>query len=172
MSIAEGLLPEFDQEIEATRRVLERVPEERLAWSPHEKSMTLGQLASHLANLPVWTRLSLDQDEFDVSPPEGGGSGTPQLESTLEILGSFDRNAADAREAIASARDGTFFETWTLKSGGETLFSVPKIGVVRRFVLNHLIHHRGQMTVYLRLLDVPVPQTFGPTADEPDFQSR
>ncbi len=169
MSIAEGLLPEFEQEIESTRKVLERVPDEKLARSPHEKSMTLGQLASQLANLPVWTRLSLDQDEFDVSPPEGDGSGTPQLASTPEILGSFDRNAADAREAIASASDGTFFELWTLKSGGETLFSVPKIGVVRRFVLNHLIHHRGQMTVYLRLLDVPVPQTFGPTADEPDF---
>lgn len=170
MSIAEGLLPEFDQEMAATRKVLERVPAARLGWSPHEKSMSLGRLASHLAELPIWTGVSLDQDEFDVSPPEGEQDWVAfDSTSVSEILDEFDKNAAGAREAIARTSDETFFEDWTLKSGGEALFTMPKIGVVRSFVLNHGIHHRGQLTVFLRLLDVAVPQTYGPTADEPDF---
>ena len=170
MSIAQGLLPEFDQEMASTRKVLERVPGDRLAWSPHEKSMTLGRIASHLAELPIWTTVSLEQDEFDVSPPEGEQDWVAlNSDSVEEILEQFDKNAADARETIARTRDETFFEDWTLKSGGAALFTIPKIGVVRSFVLNHSIHHRGQLTVFLRLLDVAVPQTYGPTADEPDF---
>jgi uncharacterized damage-inducible protein DinB len=169
MSIAQGLLPEFDQEMAATRRVLERVPADRLDWSPHAKSMKLGRVASHLAELPMWTAVSLDQDEFDVSPPDGEQWVSPNPDSMSEILELFDKNAAEARATIASTSDETFFEDWTLKSGGEALFTIPKVGVIRSFVLNHSIHHRGQLTVFLRLLDVPVPQTYGPTADEPDF---
>ena len=169
MSIAQALLPEFDQEMASTRKVLERVPDDRFEWSPHEKSMTLGRLAAHLAELPMWTAMSLDQDEFDVNPPNGEGWESLKPTTTAEILELFDRNSADAREKIASTGDATFFEEWTLKSGGETLFAMPKVGVVRSFVLNHGIHHRGQLTVFLRLLDVSVPQTYGPTADEPDF---
>ncbi len=169
MSIAQSLLPEFDQEMSSTRKVLERVPDDRLDWCPHEKSMTLGRLASHLAELPMWTGVSLEQDEFDVNPPDGPQWESPKPGSASEILELFDTNVAEAREKIASTGDATFFEDWTLKSGGEALFAMPKIGVVRSFVLNHGIHHRGQLTVFLRLLDVPVPQTYGPTADEPDF---
>lgn len=170
MTIAQALLPEFDQEMTATRKLLERVPEDRFDWSPHEKSMTLGRLASHLAELPMWTAVTLEQDEFDMNPPEGEQQWeSPQPASVREILELFDRNAAEAREKIASAGDATFFAHWSLKSGGETLFAMPKMGVIRNFVLNHGIHHRGQLSVYLRLLDVPVPQTYGPTADEPDF---
>jgi uncharacterized damage-inducible protein DinB len=170
MSIAQALLPEFEQEMAATRKVLERVPDDKLEWSPHEKSMTLGRLAAHLAELPMWTAVSLDQDEFDVNPPDGDQQWeSPKPTTAAEILELFDKNSADAREKIASTGDATFFEDWTLKSGGETLFAIPKVGVVRSFVLNHGIHHRGQLTVFLRLLDVSVPQTYGPTADEPDF---
>ncbi|MEJ2342619.1 MAG: DinB family protein [Gemmatimonadales bacterium] len=170
MPIAQALLPEFDQEMAATRKLLERVPDGKFDWSPHEKSMTLGRLAGHLAELPMWTAVSLDQDEFDVNPPDGEEEWeAANLTSSAETLELFDKNSADAREKIASTGDATFFEDWTLKSGGETLFTIPKIGVVRSFILNHSIHHRGQLTVFLRLLDVPVPQTYGPTADEPDF---
>lgn len=170
MSIAQSLLPELDQEMGATRKVLERVPEDRLDWSPHEKSMKLGRLASHLAELPMWTAVSLDRDEFDVAPPDGEREWVAlNSDSVSEILELFDKNAAEARATIAAAGDETFFENWTLKSGGEALFTMPKIAVIRSFVLNHSIHHRGQLTVFLRLLDVAVPQTYGPTADEPDF---
>ena len=170
MPIAQALLPEFDQEMAATRKLLERVPDEKFDWSPHEKSMTLGRLAGHLAELPMWTAVSLDQDEFDVNPPDGEQEWeAANPTSSAETLALFDKNSADAREKIASTGDATFFEDWTLKSGDETLFTIPKIGVVRSFILNHSIHHRGQLTVFLRLLDVPVPQTYGPTADEPDF---
>jgi uncharacterized damage-inducible protein DinB len=170
MSIAQALLPEFDQEMAATRKVLERVPDDKLEWSPHEKSMTLGRLAGHLAELPMWTAVSLDQDEFDVNPSDGEQEWeAAKPTSAAETLELFDKNSADAREKITSTGDATFFEDWTLKSGGETLFTIPKIGVVRSFILNHSIHHRGQLTVFLRILDVSVPQTYGPTADEPDF---
>ena len=169
MSIAASLLPEFDQEMASTRKLLECVPDDRFDWQPHEKSMTLGRLATHLAELPMWTAVSLDQDEFDVNPPDGQGWEMPKPGSTSEVLELFDKNSAEARQRIASTGDATFFEDWALKSGGETLFSIPKVGVIRTFILNHSIHHRGQLTVFLRLLDVPVPQTFGPTADEPDF---
>jgi uncharacterized damage-inducible protein DinB len=169
MSIAQSLLPEFDQEMEATRKVLERVPTDKLEWGPHEKSMTLRQLATHVANLPSWAQITLQEDEFDVAPPGGDEFTLPVANSTDELLGIFDQNTTSAREAIATAGDDVFMQSWTLKKAGEGLFSAPKAGVLRRFVMNHLIHHRGQLTVYLRLIGVPVPQTLGPTADEPDF---
>ncbi len=169
MAIREGLLPEYDMEMAATRAVLERVPDAKLDWQPHEKSMTLGRLAAHLAEIPQWAEVMIGQDEFDLAPP-GGSDHTPRtLGSTSEILEQFDASAAKAREMIAATSDEDFLKPWTLKKGGEALFSAPRIGVVRRQMLHHIIHHRGQLTVFLRLNDVPVPQTYGPTADEPDF---
>ncbi len=169
MPIAQSLLPEFDQEMAATRKVLERVPEDRFEWAPHEKSMTLRQLATHVANLVGWTQLTLEQSEFDVAPPGGEAFTLPVLDSVSELLAMFDRNSTSARKAIAGTGDDVFMQSWTLKKGGEAVFSAPKGGVLRRFVMNHLIHHRGQLTVYLRLLGVSVPQTIGNTADEPEF---
>ena len=169
MAISEAFLPEFDQEMATTRRVLERIPDDRLDWKAHEKSMTLRQIGSHLANLPTWAVLGLKQDSFDTAPPGEEPAKTPEAESVAQLLSIFDANVTAAREAIEGTGDATYHETWALKSGGETLLSFPKIGVVRSFVLNHIVHHRGQVSVYLRLLDVPVPSIYGPSADESPF---
>ncbi|MFQ5678968.1 MAG: DinB family protein [Gemmatimonadota bacterium] len=169
MSLAESLLPDFDEEIAATRRVLERVPEDRLDWSPHEKSMTLGRLASHVAETPGWAGALLRQDSFDVESGGDGGYEPADCGSVEEILALLDESAASAREMVAATDDEAFLRPWSLLRGGETIFSVPRIGVFRRMMIHHLIHHRGQLTVYLRLLEVPVPQTYGPTADEAEM---
>ena len=169
MPVAQSLLLEFDQEMAATRKVLERVPDDKFEWAPHEKSMTLRQLATHVANLVGWTQMTLEQSEFDVAPPGGEAFTLPAPDSVSELLAMFDRNTTSAREAIAGTDDNVFMQSWTLKKGGETVFSAPKGGVLRRFVMNHVIHHRGQLTVYLRLLGASVPQTIGNTADEPEF---
>lgn len=168
MSISDGILPEFDQEMAATRAVLAAVPEDKWSWKPHDKSYSLGDLANHIAHLPVWAGMTLDRDEFDLDPV--GGMERPPVATTVpELLEKFDRNAASARKSIAAASDETYMGLWTLKKRGEKVFAAPKIGVLRRFALNHGIHHRGQLTVYLRLVGAPVPQTFGPTADFPDM---
>lgn len=169
MSISEGLLPEFDQETATTRKLLEQVPEDKLQWGPHEKSMTLGRLAAHIAELPGWAPALLEQDEFDVAPPDGEGYSPPALDSVSAILETFDANVAKARSMLASTSDAAFMDAWTLKKGGEKLFSVPRIGMVRSMLMNHAIHHRGQLTVYLRLSGAAVPQSYGPTADFPDM---
>jgi len=169
MSVSDVFLAEWDQEVAATRRLLERVPTDKLEWKPHEKSYTLRRLAGHVAQLHGWTGITLNADEFDIAPAEGGDFPQPTLESTEDILALFDDSTAEARSVIAGTSDDTFGEMWSFKRGKATIFSAPKAGVLRRFVLNHVIHHRGQLTVYLRLLDVPLPNVFGPTADEPDF---
>lgn len=169
MPIGEALLPEFDQEAAATRKVLERVPGDKLEWKPHEKSMTMGRLATHLAELPGWAKLAIEQDEIDIAPP-GGPGFTPQvIESVSRMVELFDKNVTETRALIGSTPDDTFMKPWTMKKGGEEVFTAPKIGVIRHDVMSHLIHHRGQLTVYLRLNEVPVPSTYGPTADEPAF---
>ena len=169
MALSEAFLPEFDQEMAATRKTLERIPDDRLDWKPHEKSFSLRQIGSHLANLAHWAVIGLEQDSFDMAPPDGEPAKTPQAESTAHLLELFDASAAAARAALAGAKDETFREEWSLLTGGETLFTVPKVAVIRTFVLNHLIHHRGQLSVYLRLLDIPVPAIYGPSADESSF---
>ncbi|MFQ5675664.1 MAG: DinB family protein [bacterium] len=166
MALCESLLPEFDQEMANTRKVLERIPEEKLDWKAHDKSMTIKEIASHLANLPTWVILSLKEDSFDMAPKDGPAPKTPQLSSRKEVLDAFDKNVADARSAIAETGDADFMNNWSLLAGGETLLSMPKIAVLRSFVMNHSIHHRAQLGVYLRLNDVPVPAIYGPTADE------
>ncbi len=166
MSISDTLLPEFDHEMANTRKTLERIPEDKFDWKPHEKSTTMGGLGSHLANLPFWASLSLHEDSFDMHPPGGQPARTPQATSLAELLETFDKNLAAAREAIAGASDEQFFKTWSLLSGGKEIFTLPRIAVLRSFVMNHSIHHRAQLGVYLRLNDVPVPSIYGPSADE------
>jgi len=166
MAINEALLPEFDNEAATTRRVLERVPEEKFDWKPHEKSFSMGDLASHVANLVSWTVLTINQDAFDMNPTGGEPVKSPGAKSSEELLATFDRNVAEARAALAAASDARLMEGWSLQSAGHTLFTMPKVAVLRSFVLNHLIHHRGQLSVYLRLNDIPVPSIYGPSADD------
>ena len=166
MSIAQTVLPEFDQEMANTRKVLERVPDAHKDWKPHPKSFSLGDLAIHLANLVSWTTVTLAQDEIDMNPPDGPGFTPPAFTSTADALRMFDENVKTGRATIEKTSDADFMRNWSLKNAGQTLFSLPKVVVLRTFVLNHLIHHRGQLTVYLRLKDVPLPSIYGPSADD------
>ncbi len=167
MSISAAVLPEFDHEMSVTRTALSRVPGERADWRPHPKSYSLGDLAVHIANIPTWIGATLTGTELDLNPPGGPAWVSPTFESTTALLSTFDANIAAGRTAISGAADDAFGVPWSLKFGGAVIFTMPRVVVLRSFVLNHLIHHRGQLTVYLRLLDVPVPQIYGPTADEP-----
>jgi uncharacterized damage-inducible protein DinB len=162
MSIKDALLPEYDHETGTTRRLLERVPADRLAWKPHEKSMTLGRLATHVAELPAWGKMTLDRTEFNIEGPYQPATGN----TPAEILALFDENVAATRKKLQEAGDGELMAMWTLKSEGKEVFSMPRIGVLRTMVMNHMIHHRGQLSVYLRENDVPLPPIYGPTADE------
>jgi uncharacterized damage-inducible protein DinB len=165
MGMVDALLPEFDREMTSVRKVLERAPNDRFDWKPHAKSFSLGELASHIATLPVWGTETLCNGEIDI-----GASPPPvTLGSTTAVLAAFDANVAATRAALIGKSDGELMAIWTLKRNGKVLFSMPKAVVLRSFVLSHLIHHRGQMSVYLRLLDVPVPSIYGPSADEPAF---
>jgi len=163
--IAESLLPELDHEMAVTRTLLERLPDDALEWKPHEKSFTLGALATHLVNIPTWTVTAIDQDLLDVGtdfePPPGG--------TRDDLLRVFDDNVKAARDKLAGASDETLLETWRLVLREREIFAMPRVAVIRGFVLNHLIHHRGQLTVYLRLKDVPLPSVYGPSADEQGF---
>jgi uncharacterized damage-inducible protein DinB len=162
MSLIDALLPEYDRETATTRRLLERVPEEKLSWAPHAKSMTFRRLASHLAELPAWAGRIVNEQAFDMDAPP------PPFEcaSCRDVLATFDRHVAQARAAMAGKTDAELLAPWTLRREGHEVFTVPKISVLRNFLLNHLIHHRGQLSVYLRLNDVAVPPIYGPSADE------
>lgn len=160
MTIGEDLLPEFDQEMATTRRLLERVPSDKGEWKPHPKSFPLGHLAQLVSWMPGWISMALRQSEIDLA---GGGKYT--LETTETLLRMFDENVRSAREALASVPDSDFALPWSLKFGDKVLFTSTRGATVRQ-TINHLVHHRGQLTVYLRLLDVPIPSIYGPTADE------
>lgn len=169
MSLSATLVQQFDFIIEKTRLHLASIPDDRLDWKPHEKSYSIGELGSHIANLPQWVMATIGMDEFDISPVDGPPPPQPQYGSSAQIVAALDENAGAAREMIAATSDEGLMRTWTMLVAGEEKFSLPKIAVLRTFVLDHLIHHRAQLTVYLRMLDVPVQQTFGPTADFPDM---
>lgn len=166
MSIAQSIVPEFDHEMAGTRKVLERVPEGRFDWKPHPKSMSLGRLATHLAEVPGWATHTMDVTEFDVMPPGQSKPRFSSLASRADILALFDKNVAAARATIGKRGDADFMVPWTLKKGGAAVFTLPRVAVLRSMVLNHNVHHRAQLGVYLRLLDIPVPALLGPTADE------
>lgn len=163
MGMKDALLPEFDHETGTTRRLLERVPEDKLAWQPHQKSMSLGRLAMHLAEVPAWGAMTISQTETVFNT---GDYKARTGESRAEILAVFDEGVAATRKALAQASDAELLVTWTLKSDGKTVFSMPRIGVLRGMVMNHMIHHRAQLSVYLRMNDVPLPAMYGPSADE------
>ncbi|MDT8435769.1 MAG: DinB family protein [Gemmatimonadota bacterium] len=166
MSIAAALLPEFDHEMAGTRRALERVPDAALDWTPHPKSMSMRSLVTHLANLPGWIVETISRTELDMAPVDGEPWRAEPVASVAEAVAAFDRHVAAAREALAGASDAALLVNWTLLAADETIFSMPRAAVIRGFVLNHLVHHRGQLTVYLRLNDAPVPALYGPSADE------
>lgn len=160
MSIAETLLPEFDQEMATTRRVIERVPTAKGEWKPHTRSFSLGHLAQLVATMPGWITNTVSETSLNLAEFSGYS-----YETTETLLKSFDKHVKEARQALTAARDPDFQVPWSLKRGDQIFFSAPR-GVVVRQHINHLVHHRGQLTVYLRLLDVPVPSIYGPTADE------
>jgi uncharacterized damage-inducible protein DinB len=166
MAFNQALLPEFDQEMANTRKTLERVPDDQFGWKPHEKSMALGELAAHLANLPGIASMAMEKTEFDLAPPGQERYKTPPCASRQEVLDTFDRTRAAAREAIVAASDEHLMEKWSLLIGGNPMMTLPRVAVLRSLVMNHIIHHRAQLGVYLRLLDIPVPSIYGPSADE------
>ena len=166
MTIGQSFLSEFDREMATTRTLLERVSDAHLEFKPHVKSATFGGLASHLANIPTWVAIALGGDSFDAAPKDAPPPRAKLLESRAEILETFDRNRAAARDALDSASDELMNGPWSLLARGEVRFTMPRTAVMRSFVLNHLIHHRGQFSVYLRLCDIPVPSIYGPSADE------
>lgn len=154
---------ELDREVGATRRVLTRVPADRLFWSPHPRSMTLGRLATHVASLPAWLPQMIESASFDLAQLPLTATTDPSLQA---ILARFEAGVAGARRALMASNDTQLAETWTLLKEGHVVLTVPRIVALRTEGLYHLTHHRGQLTVYLRLLDVPVPPIYGPTADE------
>ena len=166
MKISDALLPEFDQEMANTRKTLERLPDDKLSWKPHQKSFAMGALATHIATMIGWTVDTIQKDSFDISPAGAPPTPPPPAKSRQELLDTFDKNAAAARSAIVGASDEHFFKAWSLLAGGNTLFTMPRIACIRTFVMNHTIHHRAQLGVYLRLNDIPVPSIYGPSADE------
>jgi len=166
MAMSAALLPEFDQEMAGTRKTLERVPDDKFDWKPHTKSMPVRQLAVHLALFPSWMVDTLNKTSFDYAPEGGEGYKPPAINSRKELLETFDRDVAKARESLKAASDAQLMETWSLLAGGKTIFAMPRIAVLRGMVMNHMIHHRAQLGVYLRLNDIPVPALYGPSADE------
>ena len=160
MSIGENFLGELDAEMPPTRRLLERVPTDKGQWKPHEKSFALGHLAQLVATMPGWIPRTVGETELNLAASAGYS-----FQATESLLGQFDKHVSEARAVLAAAKDSDFSVLWSLKMGTNVLFTAPR-GVVVRQHINHLCHHRGQLTVYLRLLDVPIPSIYGPTADE------
>jgi uncharacterized damage-inducible protein DinB len=167
MSIADHLMPEFDHEMASTRTLLERLPDGQGDWKPHPKSLSLGDLAVHIARIPFYATLVVRDTEMDLNPV--GGMPFPKIPftTTAALLTLFDEYVRDARSALVSATDGDMMEIWSLKNAGQVVLSMPRVAVYRAMVMNHLIHHRGQLTVYARMHDVPLPAIYGPSADTP-----
>jgi uncharacterized damage-inducible protein DinB len=164
MAIIDALLPEFDREMGLTRRALERVPDGQFDWRPHPTSVTLGRLAEHLTEMPQWALMTMTQDGIDMTaqrPPDYVRPATRDA-----VLAQFDTHLKSGRGSVAGRTDAEFNAPWTLRAAGKEVFTMPKVAVMRNFVLNHMIHHRGQLMVYLRMLGVPVPSIYGPSGDE------
>ncbi|MGH7526096.1 MAG: DinB family protein [Gemmatimonadales bacterium] len=164
MAMIDAMLMELNQEAQATRRLLERVPEDKLSWRPHPKSFSLGQIALHLAQLPGGVSTMAAQEVYELPQFQ-----QQEAESRAEILQAFEQGLSTAREVLGQMDDRRLMGMWTLQDRGQVLMSLPRAGLLRSILLNHYYHHRGQLSVYLRLLNVPVPSTYGPTADENPF---
>ena len=162
MPIAQSLLPEFDREMANTRKTLERVPMEKADWKLHPKGGTLGWLAGHVATLPGLGKKALETESLDILT----SAHPPQPKTRQELLGAFDALVTATRAAIAGASDEHLMQPWTLRRGDQVMFTMPRTAVLRSAFMNHLIHHRGQLTMYLRMNDIPVPALYGPSADE------
>jgi uncharacterized damage-inducible protein DinB len=166
MAIAQALLPEFDHEMATTRKMLERFPEEKVDWKPHDTCMTLGRLAGHVAEIPAWTIPTIAQDKLELDP----STFTPSvLNSRTETLKKFDETVKAARATIAGASDEALMKPWSLVVSGKTVMTLPKAAVLRSFVMSHMIHHRGQLAAFYRIAGVPVPSIYGPSKDEQAF---
>lgn len=166
MSISETLLPEFDQEMANTRKTLERVPDGKFDWKPHEKSGTMGWLAGHVANVPEWMADTIEKDGFDMEPNGVQFQPPPAAKTRKELLEAFDEHVARARKALVGTSDAHLLKQWSLLKNGQVLFAMPRIACLRTWVMNHMIHHRAQLGMYLRLNNIPVPAIYGPSADE------
>jgi uncharacterized damage-inducible protein DinB len=162
--LIDALLPEFDREMALTRRALERVPDGQFEWRPHPSSVTLGRLAEHLTEMPLWAMTTMAQGELDGAQQRPPGYKSPSTRA--EVLAQFDSHLKTARTHLTNKTDAEFAALWTLKNGSKEVFTAPKATVMRNFVLNHMIHHRGQLMVYYRMLEVPVPSNYGPSGDE------
>jgi uncharacterized damage-inducible protein DinB len=163
MSIAQSMLGEFDHEMASTRKTLERIPVAKLEYKPDPKSMSLGQLAGHITEMVGWGTMTLTTDSLDMNP----GDHKPFIPtSEHQLLSEFDKNLHTLRATLAGMKDEDMMKTWSLRIGGNVLFSMPRVGVMRTMIMNHIIHHRAQLTVYYRLNGVPVPALYGPSADE------
>ena len=165
MSVTQALLQELDMEMPNTRKTLERIPD-KLDWAPHAKSMSMGRLAQHLSEIPDWAVKGIELDELDLAPPGAPPYQPPPIGTRSDILAAFDKNLRAARESLSKTNDEHLMKPWSLKMGGKTVMTIPRVAVLRNFVLNHNVHHRAQMGVYLRLNDIPVPSIYGPSADE------
>jgi uncharacterized damage-inducible protein DinB len=165
MPISETLLPEFDEEMANTRKLLECVPDHKMDYKPHEKSMSLGRLAGHVAELPGWATMTLTTEGLDIRP----GQQPYIAKSRQDLLNAFDKNVAEARQRIEATTDKELAQTWTLTFAGKPVFSMPRAGVLRSSFMNHLVHHRAQLGVYLRLNEIAIPGMYGPSADETKF---
>jgi hypothetical protein len=170
MPINQAFLGEFDHEMESTRKALERVPEDKFGWKPHPKSGSMIWLAGHVANIPGWVKEAVTLDALDIAPAGKPIEPPPPPKSSKELLEFFEKNRVSGRAALVGATDDAhWMKPWSLLSGGKPILSMPRVAVMRSFVMNHLIHHRAQLTVYLRLNNVPVPGMYGPSADETSF---
>ncbi|HVH72087.1 MAG TPA: DinB family protein [Candidatus Dormibacteraeota bacterium] len=166
MTIGQSLLSEFDQEMQNTRKVLDRCSDEKWNWKPHEKSGTLGWLAGHIATMVEWLPVTINTEELDYLPVGGPSWQPPKIDDRKKLLAVFDKNVAAARVALETVSDAEMLKNWKLLAGGREIFTMPRVACIRGMVLNHHIHHRAQLTVYLRLLNVAVPGLYGPSADE------
>jgi uncharacterized damage-inducible protein DinB len=166
MPISDLLVPEFEQECAVTRKVLERVPDDRIQWKPHEKSFPMGHLAQLVARLPGWVEMVVHRTELDIAPKDGPKTAGYTFEKVSALLELFDKNVAEAIPLLRNVTDEELQVPWTLKAGGQVMLTQPRYMILRMSTINHLVHHRAQLGVYLRLVDQPVPQMYGPTADE------
>jgi uncharacterized damage-inducible protein DinB len=164
VSLKQAILAEFDAEVAVTRRVLDRLPDQALAWKPHERSMSLGGLAAHLAQIPHWGTSILQRDGYDM--PADARAPADSVATKADVIETFERHTTEVRRVLVGLTEAELYAPWSLTSGGDVVMSLPKISALRRFLLNHLVHHRGQLTVYLRMHNVPLPPLYGPTADE------
>lgn len=159
----QGIANELQHELGSTKKMLERVPVDKFDWKPHEKSMSLGRLAGHIAEIWSWLTMTIKTDELDLAAMN---YQPPVINETADLLNLLEKTNAEAIQAVQNASHEDLMKTWTLRRGDQTLMSMPKVAVIRSLAMNHLVHHRGQLSVYLRMLDIPVPGMYGPSADD------